>query len=198
MEGNSESAKGLDELEDIVLGRHFLTGLVGQLVSAYPSAGSGLAEEAVEEAIRKLVKRMGRPPPVLDVRGYLAKTAFNTLNKTAPKIVGHEVPLDQRPDAEVPSAEDEALRDAAVRAVKAEIRIWTNRNVREVMLVYVDAIALGEPIEAEEVAELVSPILGEEISAASVRVWKQRGLKRLREYTEDNDWTNRRTPGGEE
>ena len=90
------------------------------------------------------------------------------------------------------------MRDAAVRAVKNEIRSWTNQNIREVMLVYVDAIALGEPIEAEEVAELVGPILGEEISAGSVRVWKQRGLKRLREYAEENDWTDRRTTGGEE
>ncbi|PVA35870.1 sigma-70 family RNA polymerase sigma factor [Mycobacteroides abscessus] len=189
---NSDGS-GLDELERLVLGGSFLLGLVEQLGVAYPTAGRGLAEDCVQEAVRSLVIRMNRPPPVRDVRAYLARVAFNTLKRVAPRILQHEVPLEARPDAAHRSAEDEALRDAAVRAVKQEIRTWPNANIREVMLVYIDAIALGEPIEAEEVAELVSPILGEDISPVTVRKWKQRGMNRLREFIERDGWTERRT-----
>lgn len=194
---NGQGTDGSDDLEQLLLGERFLLGLVAQLCAAYPSAGSGLAEEAVQEAVRKLVVRMDRPPPLRDVRAYLARVAYNTLNRIAPEVIDYEVPLEDRPDTPTPSAEDESLRDAAVKAVKEEIRTWSNANKREVMLIYVDAIALGEPIEAQEVADLVRPILGEEISAPSVRVWKQRGMADLRKFVEQNDWTERRATGGE-
>lgn len=194
---HDDGDEGLDELERLVLGQSFLLGLVEQLCYSFPTAGLGLAEEAVEEAVRKLVARTQKPPPVRDVRGYLARIAYNTLRRTAPKLVNYERPLEDAPDAALPSAEADALRYAAVQTVKKEIGTWANANMREVMLVYVDAIAIGEPIEAEEVAELVSPILGEEISPASVRVWKQRGMKRLREFVEESDWGQGRTANKE-
>lgn len=188
---------GTDELERLVLGQSFLIGLVEQLCYSFPDAGLGLAEEAVEEAVRKLVVRTRKPPPVTDVRGYLARVAYNTLQRTAPKVVNYERPLDEATHSATPSAEADALRYAAVQTVKKEIGTWVNANMREVMLIYVDAITIGEPIEAEEVAELVSPILGEEISPASVRVWKQRGMKRLREFVEESDWGQGRTANKE-
>jgi DNA-directed RNA polymerase specialized sigma24 family protein len=187
--GHSEvDGNGLDELEQLVLGQSFLIGLVEQLCRSFPDAGLGLAEEAVEEAVRKLVVRTRKPPPVTDVRGYLARVAFNTLQRAAPKLVNYERPMENAPEIDTASAESDALRYAAIQAVKKEIGTWANANMREVMLVYIDAITIGEPIEAEEVAELVSPILGEEISPGSVRVWKQRGMKRLREFVEQSDW----------
>jgi len=194
---HDDDDNGLDELERLVLGQSFLIGLVEQLRYSFPDAGLGLAEEAVEEAVRKLVVRMRKPPSVSDVRGYLARVAYNTLQRTAPKLVNHERPLEDAPDASTPSAEADALRYAAVQTVKKEIGTWANANMREVMLVYVEAITIGEPIEAEEVAELVSPILGEEISPASVRVWKQRGMKRLRDFVEESGWGQGRTTNKE-
>lgn len=129
---------------------------------------------------------------------YLAKVAFNTLKRTAERRARQEAPLDDRPDDEAASAEDEALRHAAVDAIRAEIRTWTNANIREVMLVYVDSIAYGEPLEAEEVASVVGQNLGEEISAGSVRVWKARGLKKLQEFVGDAGLIDERRTDGEE
>lgn len=175
--------EGEEALLDLMRGR-FLLGLVDQLQNAYPNAGSGHVEDAVAEAVSKLVVRLRKDPPVRDVSAYLAKVAFNTLKKGSAQRADREAPLDERRDRPTPSAEDDALRAAAVSAITAEVRSWENANIREVMLVCVEAIALGEPIEADEIAELVSVTLGEEISPGSVRVWKMRGLRRLQEFVQ--------------
>jgi len=145
-----ENNDGLDELERPVFERRFLVGLVRQLLVTYPTAGSGLAEDAVAEAVKKVVVRIGRPPPVKDIQGYLAKVAHTTLKRAAKKVVGTELPIDERDDAEMWSAEDDVVRAAQVKAVKAHVRTWDNANMREVMLIFIDSIALGEPIEADE------------------------------------------------
>jgi len=177
----------------------FLLGLLNQLHTAYPSAGTGQIEDAVAEAVSRLVVRVRKEPPVADVAAYLAKVAYNTLKRTAERTARQEAPLEDRLEEETASAEDEALRHAAVDAIRAEIRTWTNANIREVMLVYVDSIAYGEPLEAEEVAAIVGQNLGEEISAGSVRVWKARGLKKLQEFVGDAGLIDeRRTAGDEE
>lgn len=176
----------------------FLLGLVSQLQAAYPSAGTGQIEDAVAEAVSQLVVRLRKEPPVADVASYLAKVAYNTLKKTAQRTARREAPLDDRPEEEAASAEEEALRHAAVDAIRAEIRTWTNANIREVMLVYVDSIAYGEPLEAQEVALVAGQNLGEEISAGSVRVWKARGLKKLQEFVRDAGLTDERRTDGEE
>lgn len=176
----------------------FMLGLVGQLQAAYPSAGTGQVEDAVAEAVSRLLVRLRKEPPVADVASYLAKVAYNTLKRTAERRAAYEVPLEERPEGAAESAEEAALRHAAVEVIRAEIRTWTNANIREVMLVYVDSIAYGEPLEAEEVALIAGQSLGEEISAGSVRVWKARGLKRLQEFVGDAGLIDERRLGGEE
>lgn len=190
-------ANGVDALLDLMRGG-FLLGLVGQLQAAYPPAGTGQVEDAVAEAVSRLVVRLRKEPPVADLASYLAKVAHNTLKRTADRRAKQEVRLDDRPAEPVSSAEDEALRHAAVEVIRAEIRTWTNANIREVMLVYVDSIAYGEPLEAEEVADIAGQSLGEEISTGSVRVWKARGLKRLQEFVGDAGLIETRRTDGEE
>lgn len=199
MTGEDEEgdAAGESSLLDLMRGG-FLLGLVKQLQAAYPEAGTGQIEDAVAEAVTQLVVRLRKEPPVADVASYLAKVAYNTLKRTARRRARQEAPLDDRPEAEAASAEDEALRHAAVEAIRAEIRTWTNANIREVMLVYVDSIAYGEPLEAEEVALIAGQSLGEDISAGSVRVWKARGLKKLQEFVGDAGLIDERRTGGEE
>jgi DNA-directed RNA polymerase specialized sigma24 family protein len=198
MTGNEEDDDtGEDALLDLMRGG-FVLGLVSQLEATYPSAGTGQVEDAVAEAVSRLAARLRKEPPVADVASYLAKVAHNTLKRTAERRSKREAPLDDRPDEAASSAEDEALRHAAVEVIRAEIRTWTNANKREVMLVYVDSIAYGEPLEAEEVAVIAGQNLGEEISAGSVRVWKARGLKQLKEFAGDAGLVDTRRTDGEE
>ena len=169
----------------------FVLGLVGQLQATYPSAATGLIEDAVAEAARRLVERLRKQPPVIDVAAYFAKVAHNLVKQWAKRAAEREAPLDHRPDIPHASAEDEALRHAAVELIRAETRTWTNTNIREVMLVYLESIAYGEPLEAAEVAEIVGQNVGEEISAGSVRVWKARGLRRLQDFVAQAEFFQR-------
>lgn len=188
---------GEDVLLDLLKGG-FMLGLVSQLHQAYPNAGSGPIEDAVAEAVSRLLVRVLKEPPVSDVASYLAKVAHNTLKRGAERATNRESPLEERPEEADVSAEDEALRHAAVELIRAEVRSWENANIREVMLVYVDSIAYGEPLEAVDVATIAGQNLGEEISAGSVRVWKARGLKRLQEFVGRAGIVETRRPGGEE
>jgi DNA-directed RNA polymerase specialized sigma24 family protein len=197
MRGAEEDAEGQEALLELMRGG-FLLGLLSQVQAAYPSAGTGQVEDAVAEAVSRLVVRLRKKPPVTDVASYLAKVTHNTLKRTAERRAKREAPLRDRPEEAASSAEDEALRHAAVEVIRAEIRTWRNANIREVMLVYVDSIAYGEPLEAEEVAAIAGQSLDEVISVGSVRVWKARGLKRLQEFVGDAGLIETRRTDGEE
>lgn len=173
-------------LEGLIRQR-FLEGLVRQLERGYPGAGYAKCEDAVCEAAARLVERLRKPPAVTDVRSYISKVAHNVLKNHAQRVDNHESPLEERDDREVSSAEEEALRFAAVEAIKAEIKLWENAHIREVMLVTIEAVAIGEPIEMAEIAEIAGQNLGEELSLQSVAVWKSRGLKKLREFFNADD-----------
>jgi DNA-directed RNA polymerase specialized sigma24 family protein len=183
---DGDTSDGGDELLKLIRDK-YLVGLSAQIYGVFPNAGTAAVADAIGEAVKAIVIRLRKGKRIADVKAYLASTAYNELKRAAKRAARREVPLDQRPEEFSESAENVVLRDAAVQIVKAEIRTWENVNIREVMLVYVDAIALGEPIESEEVAEIVSPILGEEISAATVRVWKTRGFRKLRDFAERSE-----------
>ncbi|MCZ7421916.1 hypothetical protein O7605_20665 [Verrucosispora sp. WMMA2121] len=175
---------GVEDLLDLMR-EHFLVGLVRQMRQVYPEARTVQLEDAVATAVEKLYVQLRKGAAVADPRSYLAKIAHNEFKRGAQRSIRREVLHEQCPEHLDDSAESEALRDAAVSAIKAEVRSWENANIREVMLVYVESIAYGEPVEAEEVAAIVSQTLGEDISASSVRVWKMRGLKKLRDFVEN-------------
>jgi DNA-directed RNA polymerase specialized sigma24 family protein len=177
-----EPGEGVDELKQLLVERFFL-GLVRQFRGEYPNLGSAAIEDAIATAVEKVLKRLAGGS-VRDVRGYLAKVAHNEAKK-AGRRAAREIPLGERPDGLDEAAEDTVLREAALGIIKAEIAGWENAHVREVMLVYVDVIALDEPLETDEVAEIVGANLGEEINPLSVRTWKARGIKRLRTFIED-------------
>jgi hypothetical protein len=156
---------------------------VRQLQGQFHNVGSAQVEDAVADAVEKLVRRLGQGP-VRSVRDYLAKVAFNNLNKfVTHRVMEVELADGQRDDA--PSAESEALRNAAIGIIKAEVRTWENAHIREVMLVYIDVMAYGEPLDTEEVAALVTATLNEVISPLSIRKWKARGLRKLREFIDN-------------
>jgi len=183
MSDSDYAAEGLSELEQLLVDKFFL-GLVHQLQGQFDNVGSGRVEDAVAYAVEKVLKRQAEGP-ISDVKGYLATVAFNDLNKYVLRRKKYpEYDLDERGDQELDSAEDEVMRSAAIDILKAEVRSWENAKIREVMLVYIDVMAFGEPMETDEVADLVSMTLGEEIAPGSVRTWKARGLRKLREFIE--------------
>jgi DNA-directed RNA polymerase specialized sigma24 family protein len=180
-------ATGLDQLE-LLLRQRFFDGLVRQLRVKFSNLGSSDVEDAVAGAVESLVKRLSRRPVSGDLRAYLSKSAFNEARRAARRRTrGLECPLDERDDSELPSTEDDALRTAGIEMIKAEVRSWENANVREVTLVYVEALVEGELLDTEEVAEIVSTVLGEEINPNSVRTWKARGLRKLQQFVNSTD-----------
>lgn len=186
MSASDDEPEGLSDLEQLMVDKFFL-GLATQLQKQFDNVGSGRVEDAVAHAVEKLLKRQTEDP-VRNIKGYLATIAYNDLNKYTNRQKKHpEVGLDEREDAPAASAENEALRSSAFDIIKAEVRSWENANIREVMLVYIDIMAYDEPMDSDEVAELVSNTLGEEIAASSVRTWKARGIRKLREFIESVD-----------
>jgi DNA-directed RNA polymerase specialized sigma24 family protein len=178
-----ELGEGLPELEQLLIDM-FPLGLVRQLQQQYGNLGSAQVEDAVAIAVERLVKRLRRGP-VRDVRKYLSKIAFNELNRIALRAT--DLPLDgERDDRPLPSAEEVALRNLAIDIIKEEIRTWENSHIREVTLIYVEATAYGEVLETDEVAEIIRSTLGEEINSLSVRKWRSRGLRKLREFIGEN------------
>lgn len=176
------TVRGLAELEEL-LRQGFFDGLVGQLKARYPNLGSGHVEDAVASAVEALVKRLRRGPLSGDARSYLAKIAYNAASKSAARAVLHpESPFEEQPDEFTPSAEDEALRQASIELIKAEVRSWENVNIREVTMAYIEAAVESEVVETDEVAEIVGNVVGEEINPNSVRTWKARGLRKLTEF----------------
>ena len=176
---SDDAAEGLPALQQLLVDKFFL-GLVHQLQGQFSNLGSAEVEDAVADAVEKLLKRLSQGP-VRSVKDYLAKVAFNDLNRLAKSRV-KEIGLGERDDQEAPSAEAGALRNAAIDIIKTEIRTWENAHIREVMLIYVDVMAYGEPLDTYEVADLASVVLGEDITPLSVRTWKARGLRKLHEF----------------
>lgn len=176
----------------------FLVGLIAQLRSHYPNASLVEIEDAVCEAAVRLAEHLSAGNSVRDVRSYFAKVAYRTLTRFKGSIAKREVllPEFQLPEGHrlagaSPSAEDEAvrrdelaLRRRAIDAIKREVRTWPNANIREVMLVVIEAAEVGDLIEADEIARIVGQNLGEEVSVPTVRVWKQRGFERIRAFLE--------------
>jgi DNA-directed RNA polymerase specialized sigma24 family protein len=190
-----DEARALVEIEDALVS-HFFLGLVAQLQRQFDNLGSADSEDAVAHAVEKLVLRVKAGPPVRDVKAYVARSAFNALNREANRRKRVQlVPLDERDDRiDAESAEDIVLRRAALELVRAEVRTWENAHVRAVTSVWLDVLESGEVVETEEIAEIVAVNLGEEISAGSVRTWKARGLKKLHAFVEREQLAQTRRP----
>jgi DNA-directed RNA polymerase specialized sigma24 family protein len=170
----------LGELEQLISAGLF-DGLVRQIRSHYPWLGKQNVEDAVAEAVERVVRRLQRGPLHGNLADYVFKAALNSARKTGRTVARRaETSLHAVPEATVSrSLEDDALRAMAVGLLLAEVRSWENTNIREVTLVYLEAAVAGEPMEAGEVADVVSQVLGEEINLRSVSQWKARGFRRL-------------------
>lgn len=175
----------LEELAELVDGG-LIDALVRQIRAYYGTLGSGDVEDAVADAVERVVRRMKKGPLEGDLRSYMFKATLNSANKAVRRAQRRaESSLDASPEGAAPAVDEEVLRGQVIQLLLAEIRSWENAHIREVTLIYLEAAVAGEPIEGEEVAELASHILGEEINPRSVSQWRARGIRKLTTFYED-------------
>lgn len=182
MDEDASAPEALDDLVALVTGG-LVDALVRQLRSSYTSLGNAEIEDVVAGSIERVVARIQKGPLHGDLAAYVYKATLNGANKAArQKARRAEVSL--APDLAQPTADvaDDVLRRQVVQLLLAEVRSWENANIRVVTLVYLEAAVAGEPLDSVEVAELASPVLGEELNPASVRKWKARGMQKLRDF----------------
>ena len=164
-----------------------IEGLVRQLQSAYPGLWHE-ADAAVGHGVAALIRTKKSPAKPFS---YLVSCAYNEIKKIG-KFRASEISLDGlrdgsdwEPAFDEWSTEERALVNDTYKELSAHVATWQNNNVRIVTETYLEAIHLGEPPSAADVADELSAVTGNEVSEDEVRTWKSRGFKRLRTYVND-------------
>ncbi|MDA0640608.1 hypothetical protein [Nonomuraea ferruginea] len=154
----------------------FFDGCVRMLVQSM-GVNQADVEDAILDAIVRLLERNARKTPIEDMKKYLYSCARNGLRRRqkALALSTDAVHL----DGEYPSAEQEALSTARYTEMVAHVKTWENARIRVVTLLYLAGIYEGDPLTITEVATQASDILGESVEANSIGTWRKRGLDRL-------------------
>jgi hypothetical protein len=173
-----ESAKPalLDALEQLVQAR-FPEGLVRQLERRFRVAGQ-TAEDAVAEGLARMVERADRLD-VDDPRAYLTTVATNLMRRA----VRNALPLgfEENYDGGERETEDDPLAEQIFVFIKGLVERWETQTLKTVTLLVLEGTYLGDPLTSEELTNETGRLLGEEISGATVRKWKERGVRKLAE-----------------
>lgn len=152
------------------------------------------ADDAVFDAVvRTLVAKS--PPHPSKVGAFVLRTAQNRI------VDGHRarrsfdgVAPDLYEDHDGGRLADHVVAEDVFRRVRGAVEAWDNANVRAVTLAFLDAVYDGEELDYNELAERASAARGEELSPDSVRVWKSRGVKRLKAELIDSPDRERNAP----
>ena len=182
MTGFDESQHGADVVR--LMEEGFLDGVVRLLRSQNPDAGDDV-EDAVANAVLKLVTRTTNGAPVTDVRAYLFTAARNGVYDAHARMRRLEDFDPERHDVLGLPADHALLQKEAYRAVQTLVRRWPNRNLREYMLLYLDALYQDEPLTLTDAAEKLSDLFGEQVNLLSIGTWKRRALAKLLQDFED-------------
>lgn len=177
--------KLLDQLE-VLTRERFPEGLARRLQHRFRASGVD-ADGAVGDAIEIMVRKADSLQ-VDDARAYLTAVAFNLLRRATKQQTLLE--LEGNEDIGGGNVEDEALRTEVFKYVKGLVQRWENKGLQATALVVIDSAFLGEPLTNEELGEQLEDILGEEISAPTVRKWKQRSLERLADELRDQGFVD--------
>lgn len=138
--------------------------------------------DAVGTAVLKLVTRSLMKEPIDDVAGYLYQTAVHGVYDAHEKLQRHpdvEYGTDELDTSLGPDQDHELLKKEAYRALQRLVRGWPNRNMREYILLWIDACYFQEPLTLADAARKLTDILGEPVNVGSVGQWKRRGLAKL-------------------
>ena len=186
----------VDEIRGMLRDRR-LDGIVRTLQTQFHGQPQ-LAEDAVLEAIARLLSQIERND-ITHVVPYVQKVASNYIKKELDRLkpIGGIDSLDAKADGSesdwepeadlsyehVPGRLDDQVGRDLLAALKALTAGW-NENIRVITnLVLEHAFADDyDWMTADDLAQEATAILGFEVSAATASMWKSRGLKRLREH----------------
>lgn len=175
-----------------------LDGIVRTLESQFHGQPQ-LAEDAVLEAIARLLRQIERND-VPHVVTYVQKVATNYIKKELQRlkpIGGGMDSLDAKVDDPVSKWDPEAelsfedtpgrLADQVGRDLLVGLKTLTagwNENIRVITNLVLEHVFADDFdwMTADDLAQEATAILGVEVSAATASMWKSRGLKRLREH----------------
>lgn len=168
----------IDALEELVRGPdRFPEGLVQRLERQF-RADEQTAEDAVAEGLARMVERADRLE-VDDPRAYLTAIATNLMRRavkeTLPLGYGENFEGDEQGE------QDDALGKETYLFIKGLVDRWETNTLRTVTLLVLEGAYLVDPLTGEELTRETGRLLGEEISTATVRQWKKRGLDRLQQ-----------------
>ena len=186
-----------DEIKGMLRDRR-LDGIVRTL-QAHFHGQPQLAEDAVLEAISRLLRQIERND-VSHVLTYIQKVATNFMKKELHRLkpIGGGVDsLDAKlddPDTDwdleadltskdTPGRLDDQIGRDLLAGLKAVTATW-NENIRVITNLVLDHVFADDYdwMTADDLAQEASAILGIEVSAATASMWKSRGLKRLRDH----------------
>jgi hypothetical protein len=147
------------------------------LADHYPRVDGDDVLDAVAEGVAAYYGR-ALEHDVADPAGYVYSTGWNQLARRART---RTVPLDEVDDVEDASSPEERQSDGrALRAVLDLVERWETGRERAIIRIVIEAAAEGIQLSANEIADLLRAQGVGDLSAATVRVHKSRGLARLR------------------
>ena len=134
------------------------------------------AEDAVAEGLARMVAGADRLA-IEDPRAYLTAIATNLMRRA----VKERLPLgyEDNFEGDERGEEDDPLGEETYLFIKGLVERWETNTLRTVTLLVLEGAFLGDPLTGEELRHETGRLLGEEISSATVRKWKERGLDRL-------------------
>lgn len=165
----------------------FPDGLVRMLEGEYPNGNHADYEDAVATGFEKLVEtnRVIENP-----RGFVTTVAVNAMKRMLRRaafqhLAGQsEDEPDELLDRQIgewsdPTAE-RAVADDAYGFMQELIDGWESRNVKTATRIVLAAAKIGEALSGEELAERLEELLDQDVSPATARQWRKRGIDRLR------------------
>lgn len=181
----------VDAVDEMVRDR-FLDGVTRLLESKFRALDPVLYEDAVSEAVKKLLEA-GERREIRDPRAYLTTIAINEM-KRALRRAAIEV-LPEAPDEgdeewfdeHGVNPDDRPTEDAAVGRLVYEyvtgiVRAWETEKLRVTTLLVLEGAYIGEPLSGRELTERLSDIVGQDVEEDTARQLRKRGLDRLRQH----------------
>lgn len=152
-------------------------GLIRLLQRDYPRASFDDVTDAVWDGVAAFYKR-ALTTRVAEPAGYVYATADRVLARNAARHAVTET-LDDTHERTKDAIGTERDWSRAMEVVLSIVRDWPTSNVRVVTELVVQAAVAGVQLSDADVAEAMRQ-MGLELSDSSVRVWRYRGIERLR------------------